>query len=87
MNERNKRFRCGLISASLWVESRTVEERTVEHHSISITKSYKDGDAWKKSKSFSTEDLPKIAMVASEAYKYIRLKTSEPYESSIDKDS
>ena len=70
-----------MISASLWVDRKTVEGNPVEYHSISITKSYKDGDDWKHTNSFSTEDLPKVALLATEAYKYIRLNTSEPSDS------
>ena len=81
MSKPIKRFRCGAISASLWVDRKTVEGKPVEYHSISITKSYKDGDDWKHTNSFSTEDLPKVALLATEAYKYIRLNTSEPDDS------
>lgn len=81
MSKPKKRFRCGAISASLWVDRKTVEGKPVEYHSISITKSYKDGDDWKHTNSFSTEDLPKVALLATEAYKYIRLNTSEPDDS------
>ena len=81
MSKPNKRFRCGAISASLWLKDKVIEGKIVEHYSISITKSYKDGDDWKHTNSFSTEDLPKIALLANEAYKYIRLNTSEPGDS------
>ena len=81
MSKPIKRFRCGAISASLWVDRKTVEGKPVEYHSIIITKSYKDGDEWKHTNSFSTEDLPKVALLATEAYKYIRLNTSEPDDS------
>lgn len=77
MNKPEKRIRCGAISASIWVDRKTVEGRDVEYHSISITKSYKDGDQWKHTNSFNTEDLPKVALVATEAYKHIRLQFSE----------
>ena len=77
MSKPKKRFRCGAISASLWVDRKTVEGKPVEYHSISITKSYKDGDDWKHTNSFSTEDLLKVALVASETYKFIRLNRSD----------
>ncbi len=79
MNDKpEKRFRCGAVSASLWVERKTVEEKNVEYHSISITKAYKNGDDWKHTTSFNAEDLPKVALVANEAYKYIKLSSSNP---------
>ena len=81
MSKPEKRLRCGAISATLWVDRKTVEGKPVEYHSISITRSYKDGDDWKHTNSFNTEDLPKVALVANEAYKYIRLNTSDPDDS------
>lgn len=42
-----------------------------------IEKSFKDGDEWKNTTTFSVEDLPKGAMVANEAYKDIRLRTNK----------
>ena len=77
MNKPEKRIRCGAISASIWVDRKTVEGKTVEYHSISITKSYKDGDDWKHTNNFNTEDLLKVALVATEAYKYIKLNSSD----------
>ena len=77
MNRPEKKFKCGPVSASIWSESKTVNGAAVKFYSISITKAYKDGDDWKNTNSFSAEDLPKVAMVANEAYKYIRLNPDE----------
>lgn len=49
----------------------------VKLYSINIDKTYKDGDEWKHSTSFAVEDLPKVALVASEAYRYLRLHQSD----------
>ena len=49
-----------------------------EVHSIRIDRSYKDGDEWKHTNSFNVEDLPKVAFVADEAYKFLRMNTFEP---------
>jgi len=77
MNKPEKRIRCGAISASIWVDRKNMEGKIVEYHSISITKSYKDGDEWKHTNNFNAEDLPKVALVATEAYKFIRLNSSD----------
>lgn len=77
MNKPEKRIRCGAISASIWVDRKTVEGKIVEYHSISVTKSYKDGDEWKHTNSFNAEDLPKVALIATEAYKFIKLNMSD----------
>ena len=77
MSRPEKKFKCGPISASIWAENKTVKGDDVKFYSISITKAYKDGNDWKNTNSFSAEDLPKVAMVANEAYKYIRLNPDE----------
>lgn len=73
-----KRFKCGSVSASIWANAKTVEGEMVKYYSITIDKAYKDGDEWKHTNSFATEDLPKVVLVANEAYKYIRLWETEP---------
>ena len=80
MSKPQKRFKCGPISASIWAEGKVVEGEMVKFHSINIDKAYKDGDDWKHTNSFAAEDLPKIALVANEAYKYIRLNSTNSDE-------
>ncbi len=46
----------------------------VKLNSVTINKAFKDGEDWKYTNSFNIEDLPKVALVATEAYKYIRLR-------------
>ena len=80
MSRPEKKFKCGPISASIWAEDKTVESGVVKFYSINITKAYKDGDNWKNTNNFNAEDLPKVALVANEAYKYIRLKSTDSDE-------
>ena len=77
MSSPEKRFRCGPVSASIWAESKVVDGEMVKFYSINIDKAYKDGDEWKHTNRFNAEDLPKVALVANEAYKYIRLTESD----------
>jgi len=72
-----KVFRCGPVKAAIWSNARTIDGMLAELHSIKIDRSYKDGEAWKHTNTFYAEDLPKVAMVATEAYKFIRVKSSE----------
>ena len=81
MNRPEKKFRCGPITATIWAETKTVNGEMVKFYSISIDKAYKQNDEWKHTTSFSAEDLPKVALVANEAYRYIRLSSTEPNES------
>ena len=80
MQKPEKKFNCGLISASIWANTKTVHGETVKFHSVTINKAFKEGDEWKYTESFNIEDLPKVALVANEAYKYIRLKSTNPDE-------
>ncbi len=80
MRKPEKKFCCGPILASIWSKTKTVEGEKVKFNSITINKAYKDGEDWKHTNSFNIEDLPKVALVANEAYKYIRLKSTNSDE-------
>lgn len=80
MRKPEKKFSCGPISASIWSKTKTVEGEKLKFNSITINKAYKDGEDWKHTNSFNIEDLPKVALVANEAYKYIRLKSTNSDE-------
>jgi len=80
MNKPEKKFNCGSISASIWVNTKVVNGETVKLYSVTINKAYKEGEDWKYTDSFNIEDLPKVALVANEAYKYIRLKSTDSDE-------
>jgi len=80
MNKPEKKFNCGPISASIWGNTKTVHGETVKFHSVTINKAFKEGDEWKYTDTFNIEDLPKVALVANEAYKYIKLKSTDSDE-------
>jgi hypothetical protein len=73
MNKPEKKFNCGSISASIWTNTKVVTGESVKFYSVTINKAYKEGEDWKYTDSFNIEDLPKVALVATEAYKHIRL--------------
>jgi len=77
-----KTFSCGAVKAAIWLNCIEKNGTLVEIHSIRINKSYKDktDDEWKRTDSFAAEDLPKVAVVANEAYKFIRMRESEPVD-------
>ncbi len=82
MNKPEKKFSCGSISASIWANTKVVTGETVKFYSVTINKAYKEGEDRKYTNSFNIEDLPKVALVANEAYKYIRLYSPESQEDS-----
>ena len=80
MPKPEKKFNCGPISASIWANTKVVNGETVTFYSVTINKAYKEEEEWKHTNSFNTEDLPKVALVANEAYKYIKLKSTDSDE-------
>ena len=77
MNKPEKKFSCGSISASIWANTKVVNSETIKLYSVTINKAYKEGEDWKYTNSFNIEDLPKVALVATEAYKYVRLREND----------
>ena len=73
MSSPEKRFRCGPVTSNIWSSSKTIDGKIVKFYSIKIDRVYQEENIWKHTFSFSAEDLPKVALVANEAYKYIRL--------------
>jgi hypothetical protein len=73
-----KVFSCGPVRAAVWADSRIVDNTLVTVHSIKIQRSYKDKKQWAYTNNFYAEHLPKVAVVAMEAYRYLRLRTFEP---------
>ena len=79
-NNPMKTFSCGAVKAAIWLNCLEKDGTLVEVPSIRINKSYKDkGDnEWKRTNNLATEDLLKVAVVAKEAYKFLRVRTSDP---------
>ena len=76
-----KVFSCGPVKAAIWSDSRIVNDTLVEMHSIKIDRSYKDEDGgWKSTNTFNVEDLPKVGIVAMEAYKFLRMRSQSQNE-------
>ena len=73
-----KTITCGQITAAIWPNSKVVNDRMVELPTVTIDKAYKQGNDWKHTQSFSVEDLPKVAIVAEEVYRQLRLTERTP---------
>ena len=80
MQKPEKKFNCGPISVSIWAKTMTVEGDMRKCYSVTIDKTYKEDEDWKHTNSFNIEDLPKVALVTNEAYRYIRLKSTNSDE-------
>jgi hypothetical protein len=75
-----KVFCCGPVKAAIWLNAVVKDAQVVELPLIKISKSYKDNDSeeWKYTDRFYIEDLPKVAMVATEVYRCFRISAKEP---------
>ena len=75
--------RMGRIKAAIW-ENKT-DQGT--RHNVSITRIYKDGNAWKESTSFGRDDLPLVIKIADAAHVWIYANgtsNAQPSEESSD---
>jgi hypothetical protein len=77
-----KVFQCGAVKAAIWTDSKVIDNAVVNVHSIRIDRAYKDkkDNEWKYTSTFYLEDLPKVSLVANEAYKFIRLRSPDQNE-------
>lgn len=70
MNQRPvHEIKIGNIKAVVWLNPG--KDGKSEHHSVSLSRSFKVGEEWKQSKSFFAADLPKVADVATQAEQWI----------------
>jgi len=82
-----KIYQCGRIKASIWQDQKVINNDLVNVHTIKIERSYKnDSGKWINTNSFFVEDLPKVVLIANEAFKLLRLSSpeNEPSDKSAD---
>ena len=60
-------IRMGRIKAAIWEN----DTQNGTRHNVTVSRLYKDGDAWKDSTSFGRDDLPLVAKVADQAHSWI----------------
>lgn len=72
-------FSAGTVRAAVWRREAERNGRTVILYSIKVEKQYRDKQTgeWKSTTQFFPEDLPKLMLVAFEAFRYVSLKKSE----------
>jgi hypothetical protein len=60
-------IRLGRIKAAIWEN----DTQNGTRHNVTVSRLYKDGDAWKDSTSFGRDDLPLVMKVADQAHSWI----------------
>lgn len=68
-NKPLKVIRCRGVSASVFENK--VEDGKTPFYKVSLQKTYRDGDEFKTTTSFSRDDLAAVAMVAQAAWQYV----------------
>ncbi len=66
-------IRIGRVRGAVWVN----ETQNGPRYNVTFNRSYKDGEQWKTSQSFSREDLPLLWKVADQAHSWIYERRSE----------
>lgn len=65
-------IRLGRIRAAIWEN----DTQNGTRHNVTLSRLYKDGDAWRDSSSFGRDDLPLVAKVADLAHSWIFAQAS-----------
>ena len=61
-------FKLGRIRAAIWANR---NHRQTLWYSVTVSRFYRDGEAWKETTSFGRDDLPLVAKAAELAYGWI----------------
>ncbi len=74
-NQPEKKFSTGAISATVWKNNGVGKDgKPFESHSVSLQRRYKDKTGqWQSTNSLRVNDLPKVALVIEETFKYLVL--------------
>ena len=78
-NQPEKKFRAGVISATVWLNhGQSKNGEITKYRTVSIQRGYKDrNDQWQNTTSMRVNDLPRAALVLNQAYNYLVTKKQE----------
>ncbi len=77
MSKPEKRIKCGAITLSIWANEKSVDGKPATIHNATISRAYKVGDEWKHTSTFEVEDLPKVGLLADQAYRHLRVRSTD----------
>ena len=70
-----KAFCVGAVEAAVFERQAERDGKTIVDHSVKIHKRYQDKEGnWQSSTNFFADELPKLSMVANEAYRFLKLR-------------
>ena len=75
----DKKFKAGAVAATIWAnELKDRQGKSFAVYTVSFERSYLDKDGnWKSTNSLRVNDIPKLRLVAGEAYEYLIRKGNE----------
>lgn len=74
-NKPVEKFRAGAITATIWSKDMTTNGKTYPVFNVAIERNYLDKDKkWQKTSNYNANDLPKVVLVAQQAYEYLVTK-------------
>lgn len=74
MAKPEKKFRCGAVEAAVFENRVQKDGQTLRLKKVSVHKRYLDADGnWESTNSYDIGDLPKLKLVADEAYRHLAL--------------
>jgi hypothetical protein len=70
-----KKFKAGAVTAMIWEnEGKALPNGQASSYlTVSITRTYKQGDEWKETNSYRVRDLPDIDAVSRASYEFLQL--------------
>ena len=74
-----KEFRAGNVKAAIWKQEREDQGHTTATYSVKIQKRYFDKatQEWRDTDYFFVDELPRLRLVADQAFQFITLRESE----------
>ena len=77
MNKPIKKYKSGSIEASIWSNERQTDNGTVEFKTVSLRRSWKDGDQWRdQTINLRKNDIVKMMLVLQKAQEELFLNDS-----------
>lgn len=69
-----KKFKAGSVTATIWKNNGEKNGHKVEYFTVSLERSYKDGERWKNTSSLRAQDVSDAGLVINKTNEFLRLK-------------
>jgi len=67
-------FNSGVLTVSVWENTAQKDGETFTTHSVTIQRSFRDGNEWKQSTSLRNKDLPIVQIMLTKAFEFMNFK-------------